>query len=85
MVFFGPMSGTPYKIYAVEAGSRGLSLPAFLVISIPARGIRFVAVALVALWLVQGPLESWSDGRLYTLAVGFWSVFYVLYFRVKGI
>lgn len=84
-VFLGPMFGRPYKIYAVEAGSRGMSLPVFLLISVPARGARFVAVTLLASWLAHGPLEAWTEGSQLMLAAALWSVFYVFYFRVKGI
>src|SRR5690349_19038299 len=40
-VLFGPLKGIPYKIYAVEWGRRGGALLPFLLISIPARWIRF--------------------------------------------
>jgi membrane protein YqaA with SNARE-associated domain len=83
-LFLGPMTGTPYKIYAVEAGGRGLSLPAFLLVSVPARGTRFVAVTLVAIWLAHGPLDAWTAGSQYALAAAFWLVFYAFFFRVKG-
>ena len=39
----GPLRGIPYKIYAVEA-PRFLSEAAFLSITVPARGLRFVLV-----------------------------------------
>ena len=84
-VFLGPVSGTPYKIYAAEAGSLGLSLVAFLLISVPARGVRFVAIALLTSWLARGPLGKWTTRRQYMLAASSWGVFYVLYFSVKGV
>jgi membrane protein YqaA with SNARE-associated domain len=83
-VFLGPLRGTPYKLYAAEVGRRGLSLPLFLAISIPARGIRFVAATLLALWLADGPLEAWTPQATAALAVAFWVVFYATYFRLKG-
>jgi len=83
-VFLGPLKGTPYKLYAVEVGRRRLSLFRFLVISVPARGIRFAVATSVALWLVGGPLAAWTPGALAALAVGFWIVFYVAYFHLKS-
>ena len=83
-VFLGPLRGTPYKLYAVEVGRRRLSLPLFLAISIPARGIRFVAATLLALWLAGGPLEAWSSGAMAALVMAFWIVFYIGYFRLKS-
>ena len=82
-VFLGPLTGTPYKIYAVEVGRRGLSLPLFLLLSVPARRIRFVAATLLSLWLVDGPLASWGPTALVALVTGFWIVFYLAYFRLK--
>ena len=46
-VVWGPLRGTPYKIYAVQAGALGIGLAAFLAISIPARLGRFVVAVLV--------------------------------------
>jgi membrane protein YqaA with SNARE-associated domain len=47
-VFRGPLTGTPYKIYAVEA-PEFLGRGEFLAATVPARGYRFVAV-----WIVFG-------------------------------
>jgi len=46
-VYLGPMSGTPYKIYAVETPRFFRATP-FLLTTIPARGWRFVLVSLFA-------------------------------------
>lgn len=83
-LFLGPLLGTPYKLYAAEAGRRRLPLSRFLLISIPARGIRFVAATALSLWLVGGPLETWSAGAIALLATGFWILFYAGYFRLKS-
>jgi membrane protein YqaA with SNARE-associated domain len=39
-LFFGPLSGTPYKLYALEAGQLGVRWDAFMLVSIPAPGTR---------------------------------------------
>ena len=44
-LFAGPLAGRPYKIYAVYAGALGLSVWGFLLVSIPARLLRFVLLA----------------------------------------
>src|SRR5262245_25681988 len=36
-LFFGPLTGTPYKIYAVQAGAGHLGLASFLLVSAPVR------------------------------------------------
>lgn len=80
-VLLGPLSGTPYKAYAVECGRRRLSPGAFLAISIPARIIRFAAATALAAWLAHGLFPSLSTaGKLTTWAVA-WAGFYAWYFR----
>src|SRR5207249_2141890 len=43
-LFLGPITGTPYKIYAVQAGAVHIDLPIFLLVSMPARLIRFMLI-----------------------------------------
>ena len=43
----GPLRGTPYKIYAAQAGEQSLSFLYFLLMTIPARLERFLPVVLV--------------------------------------
>jgi len=43
-VLLGPLYDTPYKLYATEAGRRRLSLPVLMLVTIPARLLRFLAV-----------------------------------------
>jgi membrane protein YqaA with SNARE-associated domain len=81
-LFVGPLTGTPYKLYAVLAPTAGIGLLTFLLISIPARLIRFVLVtltiSLVARWL---PTRITKRTRL-ALLLSSWAVFYTLYFTV---
>jgi len=81
-VLFGPLSGTPYKIYAALAPHAGLALPAFLLISVPARLVRFLLSALVA-HALAGLLRRYAPG-LNPLWVwgGFWLAFYGLWFAL---
>jgi membrane protein YqaA with SNARE-associated domain len=82
-VLLGPLQGIPYKIYAVESGARNRSLAAFLLISIPARYIRFfVAVAAFAL-AAKYLLPFGLQGKRIAVAV-FWTAFYAFYFRKFG-
>ena len=46
-----PLSGLPYKVFALLAGSARLPLGPFLLWSAAARGARFMAVARAAAWL----------------------------------
>lgn len=71
-LFIGPLTGTPYKIYAAMAGALALNPWLFFALSIPARLLRFVAVAgLVKLICRQWPglplrwrLGLWAAGWL---------------------
>jgi hypothetical protein len=47
-ILLGPSSGTPYKIYAVQWGAMHASFARFLLISVPARYLRFLASVLIA-------------------------------------
>ncbi|MGH7645928.1 MAG: hypothetical protein ACREMR_10125 [Gemmatimonadales bacterium] len=79
----GPLIGTPYKIYAVAGGGLGLGLGPFLLVSVPARGVRFVLVTLVAAWVSRGPLAAWPLGRKRAVALAVWVAFYGVYLAVK--
>ncbi|MGH3434135.1 MAG: hypothetical protein ACRDQB_15000 [Thermocrispum sp.] len=81
-MFLGPLSGTPYKLYAVFAPAAGIGLPAFLLISIPARLIRFVLVVLLTNLTARTLLKRRSSRTRLALVMGFWITFYALYFAV---
>ncbi len=76
-VMLGPLFGIPYKIYAVEA-PRFMSEGAFLTVSIPARGIRFLLV-----WAVFGlagiPLRKQFHKTAGQLAAGHACVWILIY------
>jgi membrane protein YqaA with SNARE-associated domain len=46
-ILTGPLKGTPYKIYAAQAGEQAVSFLSFLLMTIPARLERFIPVVLV--------------------------------------
>jgi membrane protein YqaA with SNARE-associated domain len=46
-ILTGPLKGTPYKIYAAQAGEQAVSFLSFLLMTIPARLERFFPVVLV--------------------------------------
>lgn len=69
----GAVTGAPYKIYAVEAGARGVDVLSFTVVSIFARFLRFalaiaIAAALFRLarrfglqqWMAPGLIAAWA-------------------------
>ena len=78
-ILAGPMVGVPYKLFAAQAAAAGFSLPLFLLISIPARGMRFVLLA-----LLTNAAAGWLRPRVGTRAVlliyaVLWTVNYGLY------
>jgi membrane protein YqaA with SNARE-associated domain len=85
-VLVGPLKGVPYKIYAVEWRARGGGLLPFLLISIPARWIRFALSACVARAIANW-LARWTHRRTgVELAIlgAFWITFYAIYFAHFG-
>ncbi|HST22242.1 MAG TPA: hypothetical protein VLR90_14050, partial [Blastocatellia bacterium] len=85
-VMIGPLKGIPYKIYAVEWGAQGRSLIGFLLISIPARYIRFFLAAVVAR-LIARVIEAVTERRAnieIMVVASLWIAFYGFYFLRFG-
>lgn len=76
----GPLSGTPFKVYAVQAWSSGMPLWLFLVMTLPARLPRFLlvtALASVAARLLLPRIRLQGAFLLWFIA---WAAFYAVYF-----
>lgn len=81
--FLGPLSGTPYKIYAAMSPEAGIALAMFLAISIPARLIRFVLIVGITALVSRTLLSRWpARARLYLLLM-LWALFYTVYFLAR--
>ena len=81
-LFLGPLSGIPYKIYAVEAAQAGIGLLVFLAVSVPARLMRFVAVAFVIGALGQVLQRRLSLRAVRIVLVACWVVFYAWFLAI---
>lgn len=85
-VMIGPSTATPYKIYALEWGANRNGLASFLLISIPARYLRFLLTPLIASGIAR-LLARWTQrrakGEILAWAT-FWLGFYGFYFGVLG-
>lgn len=85
-VLLGPLKGIPYKIYAVEWGAREESLVTFVLISIPARGVRFFLAAVFARGIARviEPLTHHRATIEVLILAGVWTGFYAFYFTRFG-
>lgn len=83
-LFIGPLVGTPYKLYALEAAQLGYGLFVFLLVSIPARLMRFVIVTLVSAGGSKLLGRFVGLRTLQILHVGVWVTFYSWYFYVMS-
>jgi membrane protein YqaA with SNARE-associated domain len=84
-VVLGPLKTTPYKVYAVEAGARGVSPLAVLAASVPSRLGRFLGSVLVVSLVARYPLRKWSlDRQRLTLGLFWLAVYLVLMLRTPG-
>ena len=81
-LFTGPPRGVPYKIYAAEWGALGGGLPGLLLQSVPARGLRFLLAAAIAILLRRYVLAKLSLRASRAIHVAFWLAFYAWYFYV---
>ncbi len=81
-ILFGPVFGIPYKIYAVYAHSITTILY-FLLISIPARGVRFVLITFMTRYIIDifWPNAAYMFQILAVLTL--WAFFYTIYFIVR--
>jgi membrane protein YqaA with SNARE-associated domain len=78
-LFGAAFTGVPYKIFPALAPAAGIAMPIFLLVSVPARLVRFLA-----LWLVTGVLSRLVATRLgkrqqILLLTLIWTVLYALY------
>jgi membrane protein YqaA with SNARE-associated domain len=79
-LFLGPLSGIPYKIYAIEAPGR-FTLSEFAAATAPARAWRFILVCLFAGAAASLLRQKWHKTRrqLATIHGVAWILFYAFY------
>lgn len=85
-MMLGPLQGIPYKIYAAQWGISHGNLVWFWVISIPARGVRFIITAALTrlVWIFgETRIKYWNKFDL-ILLISFWVLFYLYYFHHFG-
>ena len=83
-LFVGPLIGTPYKLYTLEAANSGFSLALFLLVSVPARLTRFLLVTIVAGAASQLLQRRFSMRVVQVLHAVLWISFYSWYFSAMA-
>jgi len=79
---FGPLSSTPYKLYAVLAPAAGAGLPTFALASVVARLPRFLLVGCGAARIARVLRRRLSERQLIWLLAGAWIAFYAAFFAL---
>ena len=79
-VFVGPLRGIPYKIYAAQWGWQHLSLATLVLITIPARAIRFVLTSAIASFAATALRKKVHERSIIAIHLIVWTAFYVVYF-----
>ncbi|PZO53309.1 MAG: hypothetical protein DCF16_07525 [Alphaproteobacteria bacterium] len=78
----GPLSSTPFKLYAILAPHAGVTLPAFAAASIIARLPRFLIVGVGAAFLARQLRRRLNESQLLWLTAGAWILFYATFFAL---
>ncbi len=81
-VLWGPLLGVPYKIYAVYA-HKFISLSTFVLISIPARVVRFILIVLITPFAIHWMVPNSALSIQICVVLLLWTLFYSVYFYVR--
>ncbi len=79
-IFMGPIKGIPYKIYASYSGVLALNFPLFILISIPARAMRFIITVVITHLVSKIILKKVSLSNKKIILILIWILLYTLYF-----
>ena len=80
--FLGPLTSTPFKLFAILAPHAGAPLPAFALAAIAARLPRFLIVS-IGVSLIGRFLSRWlSERQLIWVLIGAWLLFYAVFFTL---
>lgn len=79
-LFPGMLLGIPYKAFVVQASASGIGIAPLLLVTIPARLLRFAAVSAATNFIARRALRNWSARAKAATLACFWLVFYAIYF-----
>ena len=83
-LFTGAMTGVPYKLYAVEAGARGINPPLFTLVSFGSRLARFSLTAGMAAIGREVLSRTQRLGWSYVVWALAWIAVYAIYFSTRA-
>lgn len=78
----GSLTGIPYKVFAVVAGSSGIALPTFLFASIGARMLRWCLLMALTAGIVALMRRRGIERHARMLWLTLWLAFYLFYLTV---
>ena len=81
-MFKGVFQGIPYKLFAAAWGEKGGDLSFFLLVSLAARGLRFIVSIVVTAFLKalsKKLFKNWNTWQWIIYGI-FWFTFYIFYF-----
>lgn len=81
-VLLGPLSSTPFKVYALIAPQVGVSLPAFALASIAARLPRFLIVSIGVAWIGRLIEPRLGPRAPFLILAAAWLAFYAVFFAL---
>jgi hypothetical protein len=84
-LLLGAMTGVPYKLYAVEAGSRHIPLLLFVPVSVIVRLFRFALTATLAAAAGRLLRRLNRPKLVKPLWLAAWCLVYLVYFTQRGL
>lgn len=78
----GPIKGIPYKTFAMMVPVTDISFATFILATIPARFIRFIATSLLAWWLANIVFKKVPMWVKYIIWLLVWMLVYIIYFSI---
>lgn len=79
-LFSGVINGRPYKLFAVIAGAQHTGPAAFLLVSVPARLLRFVVLTGATILAARATRRWLSRRQQRAILLAGWACFYIVYF-----
>ncbi len=83
-LFSGPLLGLPYKLFAIEAAALKVNLWVFLMVSVPARALRFIVLSMLARFVVTRCCNRLTQRSITLIWLCCWALFYLAYFSYFG-